>query len=170
MWRLQSHPTLVCFGATGVKKRILFLCTGNSARSQMAEVLLPLIAGNHFEVASAGTHPVGVNPMTVGVMKELGVDMTHQRSKSVQEFAGEHFDYVITVCDRAKESCPIFPSGSRLLHWSFDDPAAASAAERLDVFRRVRDQIADRLCQFIMEENLLPPGVLNCYRCDPFAQ
>ena len=153
-----------------MKKRILFLCTGNSARSQMAEALLPLIASDHFEVASAGTHPVGVNPITVAVMKELGVDVTGQRSKSVQEFTGEQFDYIITVCDRARETCPIFPSAFRVLHWSFDDPAAAPSAERLDVFRRVRDEIADRLCQFLLEENLLPPGMLNCYRCDPFEQ
>ena len=153
-----------------MKKRVLFLCTGNSARSQMAELLLQLIAGDHFESSSAGTHPVGVNPMTVEVMKELGVDMTHQRSKSVQEFTGESFDFVITVCDRAKETCPIFPSASHMLHWNFEDPAAAPAAERQDIFRRVRDEIADRLCQFISEENLMPPGTLNCYRCDPFGQ
>ncbi len=153
-----------------MKKRVLFLCTGNSARSQMAEVLLRLIAGDHFEAASAGTHPVGVNPMTVEVMKELGVDMTYQRSKSVQEFAGRSFDYVITVCDRAKETCPIFPSASHMLHWAFEDPATAPVSERLAVFRRVRDEIADRLCQFILKENLLPAGTLNCYRCDPFGQ
>ena len=151
-----------------MKHRILFLCTGNSARSQMAEALLHLIAGDRVEPASAGTHPVGVNPLTVEVMKELGVDMTHQRSKSVEEFIGQQFDYVITVCDRAKETCPVFPSASRLLHWSFEDPAAARETQRRSVFLRVRDEIADRLCQFIREENLLPPGKLNCYRCDSF--
>ncbi|HMU56177.1 MAG TPA: arsenate reductase ArsC, partial [Nitrospira sp.] len=148
-----------------MKPRILFLCTGNSARSQMAEALLPLIAGNHFGVASAGTRPVGVNPMTVEVMKELRVDMSGHRSKSVQEFIGQQFDYVITVCDRAKETCPIFPSASRLLHWSFDDPAAAPEAARREAFVRVRDEIADRICRFCLQEAQLTPAALTCYRC-----
>lgn len=133
----------------------------------MAEALLRLIAGHQVEVASAGTHPAGVNPATVEVMKELSVDIGHHRSKSVQEFASEYFDYVITVCDRAKETCPIFPSASRVLHWSFEDPAGAPADERLDVFRRVRDEIADRLCRFVLDEKLIPPGTQNCYRCHP---
>jgi arsenate reductase len=149
-----------------MKKKVLFLCTGNSARSQMAEALLPLIAGNHFDVYSAGTQPVGLNPAAVDAMREVGVDISHQRSKHVKEFLGQQFDYVITVCDRAKETCPVFPTASRLLHWSFDDPADAPPNQRRDVFVRVRDEIADRLCQFIMEEKLLPPAMLNCYRCD----
>lgn len=153
-----------------MNKKVLFLCTGNSARSQMAEALLRLIAGDSVEASSAGTHPVGLNPMTIEVMKELGVDMTHQRSKHVQEFDGREFDYVITVCDRAKETCPVLPAASRLLHWSFDDPAAAPEAQRRGVFQRVRDQIADRLCQFILEENILTPGRLNGYRCDPLGK
>jgi arsenate reductase (thioredoxin) len=148
-----------------MKKRVLFLCTGNSARSQMAEALLPLIGGQHFEVYSAGTHPVGLNPAAVEAMRELGVDISHHRSKHVNEFLSQQFDFVITVCDRAKESCPLFPDAFRLLHWSFEDPAAAAEAQRREVFTHVRDEIADTICQFIVEEKLLPPGMMNCYRC-----
>jgi len=118
----------------------------------MAEALLRLIAGNYFEAASAGTHPVGMNPMTIEVMKEIGIDMTHHRSKHVQEFAGQAFDYVVTVCDRAKETCPIFPTASHVLHWSFDDPAAAPEAQRRQVFRQIRDEISGRIRHFIQEE------------------
>lgn len=118
----------------------------------MAEALLQLIAGNYFEAASAGTHPVGLNPMTIEVRKELGVDMIHHRSKHVHEFAGQEFDYVVTVCDRAKETCPIFPTASHVLHWSFDDPAAASEAQRRHVFRQIRDEISERISQFVQEE------------------
>src|SRR6184192_3332267 len=109
-----------------MKRKVLFLCTGNSCRSQMAEGLLRHLAGDRFEVASAGTHPQGLNPGAVAVMQEIGIDIAHQQSKSVDHFAREHFDYVITVCDRAKESCPIFPAQSSVLHWSFDDPASAA--------------------------------------------
>lgn len=100
-----------------MKRRVLFLCTGNSARSQMAEALLRLIAPG-FEAESAWTAPAGLNPATIEAMRELGVDVSHHRSKHVDEFAGQFFDYVITVCDRAKESCPILPGAKRLLHWS----------------------------------------------------
>ena len=149
-----------------MKTRVLFLCTGNSARSQMAEGLLQLFAGDHVEAASAGTHPVGVNPLTIEIMKEVGVDMTRNRSKHVEEFSRQDFDYVITVCDRASSTCPIFPAASRLFRWSFDDPAAASEGQRRDVFRRVRDEIADTLCRFISAEKILPAGEVNCYRCN----
>lgn len=152
-----------------MKKRILFLCTGNSARSQMAEALAGLIAGDLFDAKSAGTHPAGLNPLTVQAMEEIGVDVRHARSKHLEEFVGQSFDYVITVCDRAKETCPIFPSASRVLHWSFEDPAAAPAAERFAAFRQVRDEIADRLCRFVLDEKLLPPGLVSCYRCDRFG-
>lgn len=145
--------------------RVLFLCTGNSARSQMAEALVPLIAGDQFEAYSAGTQPVGLNPAAVEAMRELGVDISGRRSKHVSEFGEQQFDYVITVCDRAKESCPVYPKASRLLHWSFDDPAAAPPEQRRHVFKRVRDEITDRLCQFLVEEKLLPAEKLNCYRC-----
>ncbi len=145
--------------------RILFLCTGNSARSQMAEALLPLIGGKDFETASAGTNPAGLNPVTVEALREIGVDWQGRRSKHVEEFVGQSFDYVITVCDRAKESCPVFPGSHKLLHWSFDDPAAAPPAIRLDEFRRVRDEIADRLCTFLIDDLQMVPAAFCCYRC-----
>lgn len=148
-----------------MKERILFLCTGNSARSQMAEALLRLIAGDHFEAESAGTHPAGMNPLTVVVMQEIGVDVRHLRSKNVEEFVGHSFNYVITVCDRAKESCPTFPYAFNIRHWSFDDPAATPPENRLEVFRRVRDEITDRLCRFLVEEAQITPVALQCYRC-----
>ena len=148
-----------------MKQRILFLCTGNSARSQMAEALLRLIAGDHFEAESAGTHPTGLNPMTVEAMQEIGVDVRHHRSKHVEEFIGQSFDYVITVCDRAKESCPVFPCAIDVRHWSFEDPAAAPPETRLEVFRRVRDEIAERICQFCIHEAGLTPVAVKCYRC-----
>lgn len=131
---------------------ILFLCTGNSARSQMAEALLPFIGGRDFQAESAGTHPAGLHPMTVMVMDELGVDIRGRRSKNVAEFRGRSFDYVITVCSQAKETCPVFPGSHTALHWSFDDPAAASPDRRLEEFRRVRDEIADRIRTFLAVE------------------
>jgi arsenate reductase len=131
------------------KKRVLILCTGNSARSQMAEGLLRKMAGEDFEVFSAGTQPVGLNPNAVTAMNEAGIDISNHRSKSVDEFAGQQFDYVITVCDNAKESCPIFPGGGIRLHHSFEDPAAAPADYQLATFRNVRDQIAMWLGQFV---------------------
>ncbi|MFY9744062.1 MAG: arsenate reductase ArsC [Candidatus Sulfotelmatobacter sp.] len=130
------------------RQRVLFLCTGNSARSQMAEGLLRHIAGDQFEVFSAGTRPVGLNPNAVTAMSEIGINIAGSRSKSVNEFAGQHFDYVFTVCDNAKESCPVFPCGGKRLHQSFEDPAAAPVDQQLEVFRKVRDQIADRLRAF----------------------
>jgi arsenate reductase len=131
--------------------KVLFLCTGNSARSQMAEGLLRHVAGNRFEVASAGIRPKGLHPLAVRAMQEIMIDISGQRSKDVAEFQGRDFSYVITVCDRAKESCPIFPGSTRKLHWSLDDPAEApgSEEERLAVFRRVRDELAQRIHTFI---------------------
>lgn len=133
------------------KKRVLILCTGNSARSQMAEGLLRNDRGERFEVFSAGVSPSGVRPDAIEAMREIGVDISGQRSKSVEEFAGQAFDYVITVCDNAREHCPFFPAETRRIHWSFDDPAAAKGDEqaRLAVFRRVRDEIRTRLGEFI---------------------
>ena len=129
------------------RKRVLILCTGNSARSQMAEGLLRHMGGGRFEVESAGVEPSSVRPQAVEAMREVGVDISGHRSKSVEEFAGREFDYVITVCDNANERCPVFPGNTRRLHWSFEDPAAAEGdeAERLAVFRRVRDEIRERL-------------------------
>jgi thioredoxin type arsenate reductase len=129
------------------KKRILILCTGNSARSQMAEGLLRHDAGDRFEVFSAGTKPSHVRPEAIAAMRELGIDIAGQRSKGVDEFSGQKFDYVLTVCDNAKESCPIFPDQTVTLHHNFEDPAAVqgSEEERLAVFRRVRDEIRQYL-------------------------
>ena len=124
------------------KKRVLILCTGNSARSQMAEGLLRNDAGNRFEVFSAGTRPSQVRQEAIAVMRELGIDISGHRSKSVDEFTGQNFDYIVTVCDNAKESCPIFPGNAVHIHHNFEDPVS------LDAFRRVRDQIRDYLATF----------------------
>jgi arsenate reductase len=135
-----------------MKQRVLFLCTGNSARSQIAEGWLRHLAEDRFEVYSAGTHPVGLNPGSVEVMAEVGINISGHRSKNVSEFLNQPVDYVITVCDRAKESCPRWPGSGSLLHWSFDDPAAASeSTERRDVFRRVRDEIEESIRKFLAE-------------------
>ena len=134
------------------RKRALILCTGNSARSQMAEGLLRhLDAQDRFEVFSAGTEPSRVNPLAIEAMREKGIDISGQRSKSVDEFRGQDFDYVITVCDRANENCPVFPGRTERIHWSFDDPAAAEGERdaRSAVFRRVRDEIEGRLRDFV---------------------
>jgi len=114
----------------------------------MAEGLLRNIAGNRFEVFSAGTRPVGLNPNAVTAMGEIGIDISRHWSKSVDEFAGQQFDYVITVCDNAKESCPIFPGATNRIHHSFEDPAAVPAHQQLPVFRRVRDEMSDWLREF----------------------
>jgi arsenate reductase (thioredoxin) len=131
-------------------ERVLILCTGNSARSQMAEGLLRHDAGDRFDVSSAGTRPSQVRPEAIAVMRELGIDISGHRSKSVDEFIGQHFDYVLTVCDNAKESCPIFPGKTVRIHQSFDDPAAAEGPveQRLAVFRRVRDELRNYLAGF----------------------
>lgn len=133
------------------KQHVLILCTGNSARSQMAEGLLRHFADEEFEVESAGVEPSFVRPQAIEAMREIGIDIRSHRSKSVDEFAGQNFDYVITVCDNARERCPVFPARTRRIHWSFDDPAAAEGDEaaRLAVFRRVRDEIGARLREFI---------------------
>jgi arsenate reductase len=133
-----------------MKARVLILCTGNSARSQMAEGLLRHDAGDRFDVESAGTHPSRVRPEAIAVMREIGIDISGHRSKSVDEFAGQQFDYVLTVCDNARESCPIYPGHANRLHHRFDDPAAVEGDEeqRLAAFRRVRDEIRDYLRGF----------------------
>lgn len=129
------------------KKSVLILCTGNSARSQMAEGLLRHDAGDQFEVASAGVAPTQVRPEAIEVMREIGIDISNHRSKSVEEFTDAEFDYVITVCDNANEQCPIFPGKTQRIHWSFLDPASVqgNADKRLAVFRKVRDEIRERL-------------------------
>lgn len=130
--------------------RVLFVCTGNSARSQMAEALLREYGKGAFETFSAGTEPRGVNPVTIRALSNVGIDISAARSKSVTEFLGQPFDYVVTVCDRARESCPVFPGGAETIHWGFDDPAEAigSEPERLAVFERVLGEISTRLRAF----------------------
>lgn len=130
-----------------MKPTVLFLCTGNSCRSQMAEGWLRHLAGDRFQVISAGTHPLGVNPRAIAVMAEAGVDISLHRSKHLDEFLGHRPDIVITVCDRAKGACPTIPWSGKVLHWRFDDPAEAQGSEedRLMTFRCVRDEIAERI-------------------------
>ena len=129
------------------KKRALFLCTHNSARSQMAEGLLRQLAGDRVEVHSAGTEATHVRPLAIRAMGEIGVDISGQESKTLDRYLKEPFDYVITVCDDANEACPFFPGASERLHWSFEDPSRAegSEEERLAVFRGVRDRIKDQV-------------------------
>ena len=129
------------------KTRVLFLCTHNSARSQMAEGLLRDLAGDRFEVMSAGTEATRVRPLAIRAMEEIGVDISAQESKTLDRYLEEPFDRVITVCDDANESCPFFPGAKGRLHWSFEDPSKAegSEEERLSVFRSVRDRIKDRV-------------------------
>lgn len=130
------------------KKRVLILCTGNSARSQMAEGLLRHYAGDKFEVESAGVAPSVVRPEAIAAMKEIDIDISNHRSKSADEFVGQHFDYIITVCDNAKETCPFFPGNATRIHQSFDDPPASDVGDeksRMEVFRRVRDEIREWL-------------------------
>jgi arsenate reductase len=126
-----------------MKPKVLFLCTGNSARSQMAEGYLRHVAGERYEVLSGGISPKGLNPLAVEVMNEIGIDISRQRSKDVAEYLGTAVQYVVTVCDNAKEHCPIFPGTFEFLHWGLEDPAAATGTheQKLAGFRRVRDQI-----------------------------
>jgi len=133
------------------KIRVLFLCTGNSARSIMGATLLQQLGGDAFEVFSAGTHPKGVNPFTVCVLEPLGIDMSEERSKNVSEFAERSFDYVITVCDSAAEECPVFPGAPRRIHWSFADPAAVEGTgdEKLRAFQRTAREMKTRLGTFV---------------------
>ena len=137
------------------KPRVLFLCTANSCRSQMAEGMLRKLGGDQFEAASAGAQASRVNPDAVRAMKEIGIDISTHRSKDASEFRGQNFTYVVRVCDRAKETCPIFPGAFRYYDWGLDDPAAAKGTdeERMEVFRRVRNQIEARVKEFIAKES-----------------
>lgn len=134
-----------------MKKKVLFLCTGNSARSQMAEGMLRHLAGDRFEVYSAGLAPTEVNPLAIRVMAEIGIDISRQKSKSVNQFLTQEFDYVITVCAQAKQTCPVFPGRHEAIHWSLEDPAQAEGTkdERLTVFRTVRNQIKEKIIEFL---------------------
>jgi arsenate reductase len=133
--------------------RVLFLCTHNSARSQMAEGLLRYLSGGRVEAHSAGTEATAVRPLAVGAMAELGIDVSGQTSKTLVRYLGEPFDAVVTVCDDANESCPVFPGARERLHWSLPDPSKATGdeAEQLAVYRRVRDHLRERI-----ERELLP--------------
>lgn len=127
------------------RQGVLFICTHNSARSQMAEGLLRTLHGDRYEAFSAGTKPTEVNPYAIKVMAEIGIDITSHRSKSVEEFRGIQFDYVVTVCDQARETCPFFPGAKKILHQSFEDPSKEIGTDemKLIVFRRLRDEIRD---------------------------
>jgi arsenate reductase len=127
--------------------RVIFVCTGNSARSQIAHALLERDGAGHFAVSSAGTEPKGVNPYTIRVLAEIGIDWSSAQSKSLQQFLGQPFDYVITVCDRARQACPVFPGGGTTLHWDLEDPAEVVGTddERLAAFRATRDELASRV-------------------------
>jgi len=135
------------------KKRVLFICTHNSARSQMAEGIMNALYGNKFQSFSAGTNPSKVNPLAIEVLKEIGIDISHHRSKSIDEFKGETFDYVVTVCDNAKENCPYFPGGKKYVHRGFMDPASVEGTyeEKLSAFRKVRDEILNWIKEFFIE-------------------
>lgn len=127
--------------------RVLFLCTGNSARSQMAEALLRSFGGDDFEVYSAGTEPKELHPMTIQIMKESNIDISKQKSKHLNQYLDESFDYIITVCDRARDNCPTFPGDIERIHWSFDDPAGVTDDEdaQYQLFKRVRGEISERV-------------------------
>ena len=132
------------------RRRVLFLCVHNSARSQMAEGMLRAWAGDRFEAHSAGNEATELRALAIRAMAEIGIDISRQRSKTTREYVGQSFDHAVTVCDDAKEACPYFPAARNQLHWRFDDPAAAQGTEeeRLTVYRRVRDEIAERIRQF----------------------
>jgi arsenate reductase len=142
------------------KQRVLFLCTHNSARSQMAEGLLRNLASDRFEAMSAGTEATHVRPLAVRVMREIGIDISDQESKTLDRYLHEPFDYVITVCDDANETCPFFPGAQSRLHWSFKDPSRAegSEEERLTIFRSVRDRIRERIEDNLVAKDKVAPA------------
>ena len=135
----------------GRKLRVIFVCTGNSARSQMAEAILRHEAGDRFEVVSAGVDPRGVHPLAIEALARVGIDISDATSKSVGMFLGQRFDYVITLCDRARATCPVFPGGGETLHWGLDDPAEATGTpeERAAAFDRALTEVSGRLHRFI---------------------
>lgn len=137
--------------------RVLFLCTHNSCRSQMAEALMNHLAGDKITASSAGTKPASVHPLAVRVLQELGIDTVRLRSKGLEEFGGQEFDYAITLCANAEQSCPVFLGKTKRAHIGFEDPAKAvgSEEEKLAVFRRVRDEIEERLSAFFKQEGVL---------------
>jgi arsenate reductase len=147
-----------------MKKRVLILCIGNSARSQMAEGLLRTLTNGQMEVFSAGTKPSQVNPLAVQVMAERGIDIGQQRSKHLDEYLQQSFDYVITVCDEAAETCPVFPGPAKRIHWNFPDPAAAQGTEdeKRSAFRQVRQSLEATLREWLSDETeLVVPAPVN---------
>ena len=130
------------------KKRVLILCTGNSARSQMAEGILRHMAGDRIEVFSAGVEPSSVRPEAVEAMGEIDIDISSHRSKSVDEFTGQEFDHIITVCDNADQNCPTFPGKAERVHWSIADPVEVGGEQRSDAFRQARDELLKKLTLF----------------------
>jgi arsenate reductase (thioredoxin) len=139
-----------------IKSKVLFDCTENSSRSQMAEGFLRQRGGDRFTVFSGGAQPTKLNPTAVEVMKEIGIDIAGQHAKDVAQFLGQSFQYVIRVCDKVREKCPVLPGAIWYLDWSFEDPAAApgTGAEKLAAFRRVRDQIEEKTLEFVAQEAL----------------
>jgi len=135
-------------------KRVLFICTRNSSRSQMAEALVNHDLDSKYEAFSAGTEPSSVNPLAIAVMKELGIDISHKRSKGLDEFAGQEFDYVITLCSQADEVCPVFFGGTKKIHMGFPDPTATAGSheEKLAAFRKIRDLIRDQVVGFLAKQ------------------
>jgi arsenate reductase (thioredoxin) len=137
------------------RTRVLFICTGNSARSQMAEAFLRHLGGDRFDAHSAGLKPSGIHPLTVRVMEEIGLDISGQRSKGIEEYMGRmHFGYLITVCARAEENCPaVFPGVGQRLHWDIPEPSphATSEVERIESFRRARDEVARMVAKFVRD-------------------
>ena len=134
--------------------RVLFLCTGNSARSQMAEGLMRSLGLGLWEVKSGGLLPSYVHPLAIRVMEEIGIDISHQTSKSMEQFLNEDFDYIVTLCDHAAMSCPTFPGQAKRLHWSLEDPAGAigTIEQRLRVFRKIRDEIKTKIEELLKSE------------------
>ena len=147
-------------------KKVLFLCTGNSVRSQMAEGLLNALGSGQWKVQSAGVFPSYVHPLAIRVMEEIGIDISQQTSKPVDQFINEKFDDVITLCDYAAQVCPNFPGQGKRLHWPFEDPAAAigTLEERLAVFRRVRDEIKTKMEEFIKSESSEIPDPIASFK------
>jgi arsenate reductase len=129
------------------KERVLFLCVANSARSQIAEGLLRSIAPDRYEVYSAGLVASRVRPEAIQVMREIGIDIRGHESKSVERYAGQHFDLVVTTCDEAREACPLFPNAKRQIHWSIPDPTAAPPDRRVDAFRSIRDELRTKMAE-----------------------
>lgn len=141
------------------KQRVLFICTHNSARSQMAEAILNTFAPQTFEAYSAGIETTAIRPLAIRAMAEVGIDISGQQSKTLERFVREPWDWVITVCDTARESCPVFPGARRTTHWSVDDPSLATGTEeeRLAVYRRVRDELSRRMRNFILAAERTTP-------------